>query len=142
MPYGKKRSVEEVEALKQKIALLLTQAIPHKTIYEKLGIPKRTFYTYYDSLAKDFQNMHLKKANRIIYGFSARSMNRIKDLQAKYQEVGDPRILRDAQFVEKCVMDIYKDLGIVEKVADKFEINGMQLVVNFPEAFKKKVKNK
>jgi hypothetical protein len=138
MPFGEKRTKEEVEKLKESIAILLTQAIPHKQIYTQLNIPHRTFYHYYDELADDFRNDHLKKASRIIYGFGARSMNRVRELQAKYLEEKDYRILEKAQAIEKSIMDLYQDLGILERAPEKITQELTLVAYKEPEWIKKK----
>ena len=141
MPFGEKRTREEVEKLKETIAGLLTQAIPHKTIYTNLKIPRNTFYRYYDQLAKDFRDQHLKKANRIIYGYGSRSMNRVRVLQEKYRKTKDHRVLEAAQRIEKNVIDLYQDLGILERAPEKIKQELTLVTYKKPDWLKKEEKD-
>ena len=125
MPFGEKRPQEEIEKLKETIASLLTQAIPHKTIYTQLGIPRNTFYRYYDQLSKDFRQQHLSKSGRIIYGYAARSMNRVKELQNIYlkskNKEKDAGILQKAQGIENDVVSLYQNLGILQRAPEEIK---------------------
>lgn len=136
MPFGKKRKKKEILELKEKILILLSQAVPDRKIFKALNLPQKTFYRYLDEINKDLKERFLERTDRIISGRVNRSMNRMRLFHQRFEETQDIRALDSAERTEENLSKFFQDIGVLDRSAEKIKLEGTIVTYKEPEWLK------
>lgn len=151
MPYGPKRSPEERNDLKIKIAEYIGRGVKQsdirKLMKEKHGLPEKTFSNYWTQMMKVSEAAIKKKTGEYITSFIERNESRIQEASVKFEKTDEAEWLKAAHTFDKDFFDRLQSMGYLPKAVEKQEIRhdgniSVQRVLEISRSVKNKKKKK
>lgn len=126
MPYGPKRTPEEILEFQEKIITLLSQGFTDSEIISAVdGLNRSLFYRVVKKVRAEAKKRMWGDANRIITNYVERTERRIARAEKKSRhkiDGNDSKWLSVAQRGDDALFDRSQSMGIIPKAAEKQEI--------------------